>query len=136
MQLMKRLIQFVAASVIALLAVQPALAGVPCTHGVPVACAPGCPMAMSNMAPDCPMNGTVANQMTATDCPQNCCTHALLQPVNLWPASVKLKFAAPTPAIALPAAISTLELASGFNGSIQVRSASPPLRILLHVFRI
>jgi hypothetical protein len=136
MQRMKQLIQFVSVSVIALLAVQPAHAGVPCVLGAPVACVPGCPMVMSGMAPDCPMNGPATSQMTAADCPQNCCAHALPPAVIPLAASGKLKPAAPALFHLLQAALPVSGSALALGAPTDAQFASPPRYILNQVFRI
>lgn len=86
---MKRFIQFVAVVVIALLAAQPALAGMKCEMGTPTdgQRAPCCHKAMSRMGMDCPMH----HQVTASDCDQSCCNDALPQGVALLAAGVKPK---------------------------------------------
>lgn len=88
---MKRFIQFVAVVVIALLAAQPALAGMKCEMGTPTdgQRAPCCHKAMSRMGMDCPMH----HQVTASDCDQSCCNDALPQGVALLAAGVKPKVA-------------------------------------------
>ena len=58
---MKRFIQIVALFASGLLVVQPALASFPCALGAPQSCAAGCPMAMNDMGPDCPMAGLMIN---------------------------------------------------------------------------
>lgn len=123
---MKRLAQFAAFLVIALLAMQPALAATPCLSGAAAPCQPGCPMSMSSMGADCPMAAAV--------CLGSCCTVATPQAVaNLAP---------PEP-LAIPAGVALVNpLALQAPASLSRAAccaapfASPPLYLLNQVFRI
>ena len=129
---MRRRVQFVAVLVIALLALQPILAGVPCAFGMSETCAAGCPMAMNGMGPDCPMTG----RMTTADCPSDCCTHTLPQ-AAMFPATPgRVKLAVPAHSAVLPEIVFTPGQAPAPQAQIEARIASPPRYILNQVFRI
>ena len=128
---MKRLAQFAALLGMALLALQPALAALPCAVGAPAPCAPGCPMTMSDMGADCPMPAS----MVAGACPGSCCTMRATQPVGqlaLLPRPTGASHATPVSRELTP------QEATADPGI--ARSAdpfvSPPLYLLHRVFRI
>jgi hypothetical protein len=129
---MKRRIQFAAFLVIALLAVQPALAVLPCVQGAPVACTPGCPMAMSGMGPDCQMTGNTATG----NCPQNCCSQALPRVLAPLEAPKQLHLSMLVSPSALSFAVPAAELSLAVPAPIDARAASPPPYLLNRVFRI
>jgi hypothetical protein len=131
---MKRLIQFVAVVMVALLAAQPALAGMSCEMGTPASghCAPCCHKAMSHMGTDCPMQ----HQVTTTDCDQSCCHDALPQGVALLAAGVKPKagsaeFIAVAPRLVMDADAAFVGAPPG-----SAVAAAPARYILFQVFRI
>ena len=144
MKKMKRIFQFVAVAVVALLAAQPALAGLPCASGVATSngCAPDCSMAMSQMqmapmssnqmAPDCGMSP----QISSNGCAQNCCIDRIAQGIA-QPASGQKSTVAGTLQF-IPAAQSLLTEAPVFALFPRTNSSStaPPRYILFQVFRI
>ena len=76
---MKKLIQCVAALVVALLASQPALAGIACGLGsIDIACTSACPMTMSAMSTRCSMPQHAAG----SGCLQECCRFGPQQAVT------------------------------------------------------
>jgi hypothetical protein len=86
---MKRFLHFVAVVMVALLAAQPALAGMQCEMGTSASgyrttC---CHKAMSPMGMDCPMQ----HQVAVAGCGQSCCTDALPRGIALLAAGVKPK---------------------------------------------
>ena len=131
---MKRLLQFVAVVLVALLAAQPALAGMQCEMGTPASmhCAPCCHKAMSHMGMGCPMQ----HQVTASGCGQNCCHDALPQGVALLAAGVKPKagraeFLAVVSQMAAEADAPVVTAPPGYSVA-----AAPARYILFQVFRI
>ncbi len=134
MQQMKPLLKFAALLVISALVILPALASLPCTFGATAACAPGCPMAMAmdSMGPNCPMSA----QLSATDCPQNCCTPALTQVVAALATPEKLRFTAPAPTAGLSVAPSIGQPSFAAHAPIEPQFAPPPRYILIQNFRI
>jgi hypothetical protein len=129
---MKRRIQFAAVLVIGLLAVQPALAVLPCVQGAPVACLPGCPMTMSGMGSDCQMTG----KTSTGNCPQNCCSQALPRVLAPLAAPKQLHFSVLASPSALSFALPAAELSLAVPAPIDARAASPPQYLLNQVFRI
>lgn len=129
---MKSLVQFVAVLAIALLAVQPAVAGLPCEDAARTTCAPGCPMSMNGMGLDCPM----ASRMAAGACSENCCGHALPQVTAPLAVAEGIKLAASAAPSMLPGSISITELVIARWTPIEARFTSPPRHILYQVFRI
>jgi hypothetical protein len=130
-QQMKRRIQFAAILLTGLLAVQPALAALPCVQGTPATCVPGCPM-MSSMGADCHMSGMTA----AGNCPQNCCSQSLPQAFAFVATPIELHLSAIASPVALPFALPAAELRFTVRSPIDARAASPPPYLLNHVFRI
>src|SRR5271157_739325 len=131
---MKRFIQFVAVVMVALLAAQPALAGMQCEMGTPASghCAPCCHKAMSHMGMDCPMQ----HQVTALGCDQNCCHDALPQGVALLAAGVKPK-AGKVDCFAVAPQMVTESNAAFVAAPPGSKIATAPARyILFQVFRI
>jgi hypothetical protein len=131
---MKKVLQFVAAALVAVLAAQPALAGLTCgmMPSTAMPCAPKCEMAKDHMGAKCPMH----HDDTGTGCLQDCCR-------NGWPQALvqssskarpkaggtQLFLALPTPAQAGIAAFAT-------PLPEDIGAAAPPRYILLRVFRI
>jgi hypothetical protein len=131
---MKRFLQFVAVVVVALLAAQPALAGMQCEMGTSARmhCASCCHKAMSHVGMDCPMQ----NQVAASGCDQSCCHDALPRGVALLAAGVKPKAGrAEFIAVALPmvAESDAAFMAAPPGNSV---AAAPARYILFQVFRI
>ncbi len=151
---MKKLLQFVAAFVVALLVAQPALAGLPCSAEIAPAggCTPGCGMSMSQaqmgqmpsgqmsssqmssgqMSPDCPMSPVISSD----GCQQNCCHTALLQAVAQPATGAKSNL---TQTQQFVPAAQTLALASPaitLSPRTESSSTAPPRYILFQVFRI
>jgi len=131
---MKRFIQFAAFIAVALLAAQPALAGLPCEMGTSASghCAPCCHKAMSRMGMDCPMH----HQVTASGCGQSCCHDALPLGVAELAAGVKPKagrtdFFAVAPQIASEANAPFVAAPPG-----NTCARAPARYILFQVFRI
>jgi len=129
---MKRRIQLAALLVIGLLVVLPAMAALPCVHGTPAACVPGCPMTMSNMGPDCQMTG----QTAIGGCPQNCCSQSLPQAFAPLAAPKKLHLSAIASPVAHSFALPSNELRFTVQLPIGARAASLPPYLLNQVFRI
>jgi hypothetical protein len=131
---MKRLLQFAAFAVVALLTAQPALAGLLCPMGNPDSgsSAHCSGMAMSQMGMHCPMHRQAAN----IGCEQNCCKEGIPQGVvrltaKRKPKTGKTEFLALAPRMA--AHHVTPIAATPFDRTI----ASGPARyVLLQVFRI
>jgi hypothetical protein len=131
---MKRLLQFVAFIMVAMLAAQPALAGMQCGRGTPAsgqraAC---CHKAMSRMGMNCPMHHKVA----ATGCEQSTCNDALPRGVVLLAAGIKQKagraeFIAVAPRLVLDA-----DAPFGSAPPGNAVAAAPARYILFQVFRI
>ena len=86
---MKRFLQFAAVVVVLVLASQPGLAGVACAMGMPASkpCAPGCDMARSQKAIDCPLQ----RQVRGTRCDGRCSGCGLQQGVIRTSQRVKSK---------------------------------------------
>jgi hypothetical protein len=129
---MKRRIQFAAILLVGLLAVQPALAALPCVQGTPAACVPGCPMIMSTMGPDCHMNGMTA----AGSCSQSCCPESLPQVFAFVATPKELNVSALASPVALAFALPAAELRFTVQLPIDALTASPPPYLLNRVFRI
>jgi hypothetical protein len=134
MQQMKPLLKFAALLVIGALLILPALASLPCAFGATAACVPGCPMAMAmnSMGPNCLMS----KQLSATDCPQNCCTPALTQVVTALATPEKLRFTTPSPTAGLSVAPFIAQPGFAAHAPIEPQFASPPRYILIQNFRI
>jgi hypothetical protein len=129
---MKRRIQFVALLVAGLLAVQPALAALPCIQGTPVACVAGCPMNAAGMGPDCHMAGKTA----AGNCPQSCCSQALPRVLAPLAAPKQLHPSTLVSPSALSFAVSGIEPSLAVLKPISVWAASPSHYLLNRAFRI
>jgi len=131
---MKRFIQFVAVVVIALLAAQPALAGMQCEMGTPASghCAPCCHKAMSHMGMDCPMPHQVAD----SGCGQNYCHDALPQGVALLAAGVKLKAGKTEFLVVMPQMVAEANAPFVAAPPGNKVAAAPARYILFQVFRI
>jgi hypothetical protein len=131
---MKRILQFVAVVVIALLAAQPALAGMSCEMGTPASmhCAPCCHKAMSRLGMSCPMHHKVA----ASDCDQNCCHNALPQGVALLAAGVKPKAGSAEFIAVAPRLVTNADAAFVGAPPGNTVAAVPARYILFQVFRI
>jgi hypothetical protein len=124
---MKRLVQFAAVALVGLVGAQPALAGLLCA-----APAAACPMAMTDMGPDCPMSGAMA----AAECPLTAYLHAIPQSVASVAATGRPKAEPPASAHGaapvMPLAHRTLVALN----ATAAEASSPPLYILHRVFRI
>ncbi|MGA2216871.1 MAG: hypothetical protein ABSG51_02210 [Terracidiphilus sp.] len=129
---MKRVLQVAAVVVIAVLAAQPALAGVTCgmLTVARTACVSPCGMAMSQMGMDCPMPEHVAG----TGCLQECCRHGFPQGV-VQSAGVKPKTGGTELIMVSPAMTPDASLSFAPARDFIIASA-PPRYILLQVFRI
>lgn len=131
---MKKVLQFVAVALVAVLATQPAIAGLTCglrTSSV-ASCVLAFGMTMSQMGANCPLH----HHQTGTGCLQDCCRkgwpQALVQSASkARPKAVgtQLFLAVPTPAQAGIAAFAT-------PLPEDIAAAAPPRYILLRVFRI
>lgn len=132
---MKRLLQFAALALVALLAAQPALAGTSCNMGEPdkAPCAPGCGMQMSEMGADCQMH----QQAVGPFCDQTCCRDGL--PAGLAqlaggdkqrPQRADLSY------LVSPVGMANEGTASKAPPPLPLASTSPPRYILFQVFRI
>jgi hypothetical protein len=131
---MKRFLQFVAVVVVALLAAQPALAGMSCEMGTPASrhCAPCCDKGMSHMGMACPMQ----HQVAASGCGLSCCNDALPRGVALLAAGVKPKagrveFIAVAPRLVADTHATFVSAPPGYSVA-----AAPARYILFQVFRI
>jgi len=134
---MKRVLQVVAVVVIAVLAAQPAVAGmtcgmltvanVNCGHGASL-----CGMAMSQMGMDCPMPEHVAG----TGCLQECCQHGFPQGVVQAASGVKPKAGGTELFMVLPAMTPAPSLSFAAPPPDSIVASAPPRYILLQVFRI
>jgi hypothetical protein len=131
---MKKLIQFVAVALVAVLAVQPALAGLTCgmMPSASVPCASKCEMAMHRMGASCPMR----HHDTGSGCQQDCCRHG-------WPpAVVQSAFkATPKPSatpflLAVPVPASAGIAAFAVPPPEDIGASGPDRHVLLQVFRI
>lgn len=123
---MKRLLQTVAVLVASVLAVQPALAALACSAES------RCPMAMSEMGPDCPM----AHSLEAANCSPDCCDHSTLGASQSWVTLSRPKNHAVDPAPAAGIVVfSTPAVGRGILPDPATQS-SPPRYILHQVFRI
>ncbi|HUB51477.1 MAG TPA: hypothetical protein VL986_04990 [Terracidiphilus sp.] len=129
---MKRLLQIAAVLVIGLMAAQPVLSSLDCAARMASSCAPGCPMAMSVMAPDCAMTGMSATQ----DCTQNCCSRNSVEAMLLQVSTGKARTASSIPAAILATTTSAPVVAIPAEAALDVRSSSPPRYIVNRVFRI
>jgi hypothetical protein len=131
---MKPLLKIAALLVISALVLLPALASLPCAFGATAACAPGCPMAMAmnNMGPNCPMS----TQLSATDCPQNCCTPAPTEVMAALDMQGKSRFIALAPSPVQPAVAHVSLLDRAKQAPTEPQFASPPRYILIQNFRI
>jgi hypothetical protein len=136
---MKRLLQFVALFVAILLAVQPALAALPCAEGTTAngACDPGCAMAttsapMSQMASDCGM----APQISSNGCEQSCCASSLVQSANQSATGEKSKAGSTQQFIAVPVLFASATSVFTAAPRVDPVSSAPARYILLQVFRI
>ena len=129
---MKRLLQFAAIVVIGLMAAQPVLSSLTCVARMASSCAPGCPMGMSGMSPDCPMKDMSANQ----GCARNCCSNSAVMATLPQVSPVKAKVVVAVPMAILTSVAIAPAAASPVAGSSGVRSSSPPRYIANRVFRI
>jgi hypothetical protein len=131
---MKRLLQFVAVVMVAMLAAQPALAGMQCEMGTSASGhrAPCCHKAMSRMGMNCPMHYKVA----ATGCDQNYCHDALPQGVALLAAGVKPKAGRAQFIAVAPQMVAEADAAYGYASPGNAVAAAPARYILFQVFRI
>jgi len=127
---MKHLLKNVVLLVIGLLAAQPVLSSLNCAAWMAHTCAPGCPMTMTSMGPDCPMAGFT----DAEGCSQKCCTQveALLPRTSTDKSTATIQVHVAAYADVVQA--DRLEIPAVDSAD---RSAdSPPLYILNRVFRI
>jgi hypothetical protein len=125
---MKKFLQFVAVMVVAVLATQPALAGLTCTMvAASVPCAPRCPMVV-----DCPM----AHHGASADCLQDCCRYPLPQAISRSSRQAKPKADRAPMFMLVPAIPQSTHPAFAAPPPGDLAAASPPRNILLQVFRI
>lgn len=132
---MKRILQIVSVLVVALLAAQPALAGLSCTMGEPanIPCAPDCNMAaMGQMGMDCQM----PLQLAGTGCFQDCCRQGMPQAVAQLTSGAKPKAARTELVLMAPQMATALETAFRATPPDAIAAAAPPRYILFRVFRI
>jgi hypothetical protein len=132
---MKRFLQIVAVAVVAILAAQPALAGMTCGMlRVPIGpCAPACGMAMSQMGADCQM----AKHVAGSGCMQECCRNGFPQGVLQSSTPAKPKAAGTQIVTAFPQLAPHVQAASAAAPTISaIVAAAPPRHILISVFRI
>jgi hypothetical protein len=131
---MKRFLQFVAIVVVALLAAQPALAGMQCEMGTPASthCAPCCHKAMRPMGMICPMS----HQVAASGCDQSCCHDALPQGAALLAAGVKPKAGRAEFIAVVPQMLEESDAAFAGAPPGSTVAAAPARYILFQVFRI
>lgn len=131
---MKRLFQFVAVAVVALLAAQPALAALPCNMGAPVCgpCAHCCGKTMSHMGMACQMPHMIAG----VGCDQNCCHDALPRAVAQLTAGSKPKVGRTEYLAAMPQVVAGVDLAFVAAPPGKAAAAAPARYILFQVFRI
>jgi hypothetical protein len=131
---MKKVLQFVAVALVAVLATQPTLAGMTCGlkpfPGMTGAAA--CDMAMNQMGESCPMHSHGAG----TDCLLECCRNGWPQAViqsasKARPKAVGTRFLLSTPSIA-SAGVALLSAPP----ADALAAAAPDRHILLQVFRI
>jgi len=141
---MKKILQFVAFVIVALLVAQPVIAGLPCSAQIIPAggCTPGCGMTMNaaqmgqmaqgGMSSDYPMSPAISSD----GCAQNCCHTGLLQ-AFAQPATRAKSSAAKTQHFVPAPQILTIESqAVVLSAQTRPGSSAPPLRILFQVFRI
>jgi hypothetical protein len=126
---MKRQFQVFAMLLTALLAVGPALAAVACTVDN-MAMGASCPMA--EMSASCPMSQDLAT----TDCSQDCCNGSQAQLVVFPGVPVKQKGLAIAPQFDYLTAVATATPDSTSQIVTFPVVSSPPLHVLLRVFRI
>ncbi|HUD15067.1 MAG TPA: hypothetical protein VMQ56_15550 [Terracidiphilus sp.] len=125
---MKRFLQFVAVMVVAVLATQPALAGLTCTMVAASApCAPRCPMVV-----DCPM----AHHGASADCLQDCCRYPLPQAIARSSRHAKPKAGKTSLFLAAPAIPQSTQASFVAPPPGNLVAAAPARTILLQVFRI
>jgi hypothetical protein len=129
---MKHLLKTAGLLIIGLLAAQPVLSSLSCAAGLAAACARGCPMAMSSMAPDCPMSGMSDSE----SCAQNCCPQNTINAVLPRAARDKSKVTIHIPVAAFAGAFASARFENPALGSLDPRADSPPIYILNQVFRI
>jgi hypothetical protein len=133
--MMKRILQIVAVLSVALLAAQPALAGLSCTMEAPTSmpCVPGCDMtAMSQMGMDCQM----PLQIAGTGCFQDCCQRGLPQVVAQLASGAKPKAARTQLVLIVPQIAPALQRSFAATPPDAIVAAAPPRYILFRVFRI
>ena len=131
---MKRLLKFVAVVMVAMLAAQPALAGMQCEMGTPAnghraSC---CHKAMSRMGMNCPMHHKVA----ATGCDQNCGNDALPQGIAQLAAGVKPKAGKAEFIAVAPRLVADEDAAVRSAPPGNAVAAAPARYILFQIFRI
>ncbi|HKF49564.1 MAG TPA: hypothetical protein VKB38_19545 [Terracidiphilus sp.] len=126
---MKRVSQYVAVMVIALLAGLPAVEGLACSKHM-ASRAAACTMGAAEMGPDCPMGRELAS------CEMECCSHSAPQVAAAWATAVKPK------AVAISTVVATVLISASVTAAPAGRSmdpapaASPPRYVLNRVFRI
>jgi hypothetical protein len=130
---MKRLIPFAAIFVIGLLATQPVLSSLYCAARLASSCAPGCPMTLSGMPPDCQMTGMTA----APGCTQSCCSRNTVEAMLPQTSASRFKAVASPATVALPVSAATAPGPARLAlVSFDIRSSSPPRYIVNRAFRI
>jgi hypothetical protein len=129
---MKRLLQFVAAFVVASLTAQPALAGIRCgLRALNPPCALACPMA-HHMGAECP----IPHRGAGSGCAQDCCPFGPQQAISRSVIGTKPKASTP---LAFLAALPQIPIAGGTvftRAPIELAASPPPRYILFRVIRI
>jgi hypothetical protein len=129
---MKHLLKIAVVLIVGLLVAQPVLSSLSCAAGSAAACVPGCPMAMSSMAPDCSVKGMSA----AEGCPQSCCTQNTLTAVLPKAATDKSRITISIPVAAFASSVASTGIEKPAAVSLEARADTPPRYILNRVFRI
>jgi len=131
---MKRFFQVVSVVVVALLAAQPALAGLPCEMGTSASghSAPCCHKAMHQMAMDCQM----PHQIAGTGCAPSCCHDASPQVVAQLASGAKPKAGRTVYFTVAPQTVADAGTALVAAPPGIIVSTPPARYILFQVFRI
>jgi hypothetical protein len=131
---MKKVLQFVAIALVAILATQPALAGLTCgmKPSPSMSAAADCDMAMNQMGTSCPMHSHGAG----TDCLQECCRNGWPQAVVQSASKAKPKAVSTQFILAAPSIASAGVAVSAAPPAEALAAAAPDRHVLLQVFRI
>jgi len=130
---MKKVLQFVAVALVAVLTAQPTLAGLTCgmkpSPGMPDA---ACNMAMDQMGTNCPMHSHGAGADCLLECCRNGWPQAVIQSASkARPKAVGTRFLLSTPSVA-PAGVAVCAAPP----ADALAAAAPDRHVLLQVFRI